>query len=144
MMTAAQQMADAAHTADWFVHGAFRPEGFDTDFKAQAVNGCTSLTAARAWLEIDGRGKGSHRCQERRRPDGAVAARPIMGGAPRMAIFSAITDHTAHDRGALPVYARVKGVVPPMPIWICSRPSHHCERHRSRSCASLRVIAGDR
>jgi uncharacterized damage-inducible protein DinB len=43
-------------------------------------------------------------------PEGA-----IMGGAPRMAIFSGITDHTAHHRGALTVYARLKGVVPPMP-----------------------------
>ena len=40
---------------------------------------------------------------------------PIMGGVPRMAIFSAITDHTAHHRGALTVYARISGVVPPMP-----------------------------
>jgi uncharacterized damage-inducible protein DinB len=40
---------------------------------------------------------------------------PIMGGVPRMAIFGAITDHTAHHRGALTVYARVSGIVPPMP-----------------------------
>ena len=40
---------------------------------------------------------------------------PIMGGLPRMAIFGAITDHTAHHRGALTVYARLQGVVPPMP-----------------------------
>ena len=44
-----------------------------------------------------------------------IAAGPIMGGAPRMAIISAITDHTAHHRGALTVYARVSGLVPPMP-----------------------------
>ena len=44
-----------------------------------------------------------------------IADGPIMGGAPRMAIISAITDHTAHHRGALTVYARVSGLVPPMP-----------------------------
>ncbi len=44
-----------------------------------------------------------------------IADRPIMGGAPRMAIISAITDHTAHHRGALTIYARVSGLVPPMP-----------------------------
>jgi uncharacterized damage-inducible protein DinB len=38
-----------------------------------------------------------------------------MGGVPRMAIFGAITDHTAHHRGALTVYARLAGAVPPMP-----------------------------
>jgi uncharacterized damage-inducible protein DinB len=40
---------------------------------------------------------------------------PIMGGVPRIAIFGAIVDHTAHHRGALTVYARLQGVVPPMP-----------------------------
>ena len=39
----------------------------------------------------------------------------IMGGAPRLAIFGAINDHTAHHRGALTVYARLNGIVPPMP-----------------------------
>ena len=39
----------------------------------------------------------------------------IMGGAPRMAVISAITDHTAHHRGALTVYARMNTIVPPMP-----------------------------
>jgi uncharacterized damage-inducible protein DinB len=38
-----------------------------------------------------------------------------MGGLSRMAIFSAITDHTAHHRGALTVYARLNKLVPPMP-----------------------------
>jgi uncharacterized damage-inducible protein DinB len=118
MMTAAQQMAHAAHSIDWFIEGAFRPEGFDTNFEAHAtaVHACTSISAARAWFE-----KAMADARE------AIAAKtdadllvplppgPIMGGAPRMAIFSAITDHTAHHRGALTVYARVKGVVPPMP-----------------------------
>ncbi len=39
----------------------------------------------------------------------------IMGGAPRAAIVAAITDHTAHHRGALAVYARLVGKVPAMP-----------------------------
>jgi len=34
---------------------------------------------------------------------------------PRMAMIGAITDHTAHHRGALTVYARLNQVVPPMP-----------------------------
>jgi len=40
---------------------------------------------------------------------------PVLGGAPRIAIVSGITDHTAHHRGALTVYARLSGKVPPMP-----------------------------
>ena len=44
-----------------------------------------------------------------------LPAGPIMGGMPRMAILGAITDHTAHHRGALSVYTRLNGVVPPIP-----------------------------
>ncbi len=45
----------------------------------------------------------------------AAAPRGCRVRVPRFAIFSAITDHTAHHRGALTVYARLKGIVPPMP-----------------------------
>ena len=53
MMTAAQQVAHAAHTIEWFVQGAFRPEGFDLNWEEQAklIQACTSLTQARAWFE---------------------------------------------------------------------------------------------
>ena len=118
MMTAAQQVAHAAQTVDWFMEGAFRPEGFDTNFEAHAaaVNSCTSLAAARAWFEkaIDG-AKALVATKSDAELMTELPAGQIMGGAPRMAIFSAITDHTAHHRGALTVYARLQGVVPPMP-----------------------------
>ena len=44
-----------------------------------------------------------------------IAPGPIMGGVPRVAIFEALADHTAHHRGALTVYARLLNLVPPMP-----------------------------
>jgi uncharacterized damage-inducible protein DinB len=44
-----------------------------------------------------------------------IADKRIMEGAPRCAIVSALTDHTAHHRGALSVYARLIGKEPPMP-----------------------------
>ena len=109
MMTAAQQMAHAAHTVDWFLEGAFRPEGFDTNFEAHAaaVNACTSLSAARAWFEKAMAAAkeviGTKSDADLMMP---LPSGPIMGGAPRMAIFSAITDHTAHHRG------RVDGLRP--------------------------------
>lgn len=118
MMTAAQQVAHAAHTIEWFTQGAFRPEGFDTDFEAHAkdVQACTSLTAARAWFD---RAIASAKATVGSKTDADLLAPlppgPIMGGAPRIAIISGITDHTAHHRGALTVYARLNGVVPPMP-----------------------------
>jgi uncharacterized damage-inducible protein DinB len=38
-----------------------------------------------------------------------------MGGVPRWSVVSAISDHTAHHRGALTVYSRLLGKVPVMP-----------------------------
>lgn len=118
MMTAAQQVAHAAHTIDWFIEGAFRPEGFDMDWEAQAkVNqSYASIEKARASFE---RAIASATARVTGLSDADLLAPlpegPIMGGLPRIAIFGAITDHTAHHRGALTVYARLNGVVPPMP-----------------------------
>jgi hypothetical protein len=118
MMTAAQQVAHAAHTIEWFVEGAFRPEGFDTNWEehAKIVGSCTSMARARAWFDkavADAAAKiGALSDADLLAP---LADGPIMGGLPRMAIFGAITDHTAHHRGALTVYTRLNGIVPPMP-----------------------------
>jgi uncharacterized damage-inducible protein DinB len=118
MMTAAQQVAHVAQTIDWFMTGAFRPEGFDVDFEAQAkaLEGCTSLAMARGWFE---KAVADAKSALAGRSDADLLAPlppgPIMGGAPRFAILSAITDHTAHHRGVLTVYARLNGIVPPMP-----------------------------
>lgn len=118
MMTTAQQVAHVAQTIDWFVEGAFRPEGFGQDWEqyASTIAACDSLQKARAWFEqavAAARAKVAPLSDAELvvpLPEGA-----IMGGAPRFAVFSAITDHTAHHRGALTVYARLNGIVPPMP-----------------------------
>ena len=118
MFTVAGQMAHAAQTIEWFLRGAFSPDGFDMDFErmdgeARAV---TSLTAARAWVD--------RACAEAAKTieahsdadwNATLPQGPIMGGLPRQAIFGAMTDHTAHHRGALTVYARLLGKVPAMP-----------------------------
>ena len=116
--TVAQHVAHVAQTIDWFVEGAFRPEGFDLDFAAHqtAVRQCASLQDALAWLTraVDHAGEvlGGKTNDEMLAPlpDG-----PIMGGQPRAAIVAAISEHTAHHRGALAVYARLLGHAPPMP-----------------------------
>ena len=118
VFTTAQQVAHVAQTIDWFIGGAFRAEGFDMDFAAHdsRVRAVTSLADARAWLakavENARQTIGSKSDEDwgQRLPDG-----PVMGGLPRAAIFSGITDHTAHHRGALTVYARLRGKTPPMP-----------------------------
>ena len=118
VMTSAQQIAHAAHTVGWFIEGGFRPEGFDLNFEehGKIVNAYTSVAAAKAWFdkEIEAAIKviSAKTDEELMAP---IAAGMIMGGAPRMAMFGAISDHTAHHRGALAVYARLIGKVPPMP-----------------------------
>jgi uncharacterized damage-inducible protein DinB len=118
MFTAAQQVAHAAQTVEWFLNGAFAAGGFDLDFEKldRDVRAVTSLAAAREWFDrgctaametID-----AHSDAEWMAP---LPEGPIMGGLPRIAIFGALTDHSAHHRGALTVYARMLGKVPPMP-----------------------------
>ena len=116
--TAAQQVAHAARTIDWFVEGAFRPEGFDMDFDRHVAESSRvrSLQAARAWLEAafararEAFGTKSDAELSQPLPEG-----PVMGGVPRWDVVSAIGDHTAHHRGALTVYSRLLGKVPAMP-----------------------------
>ena len=116
--TAASQVAHTAHTIDWFIDGAFNPNGFDMDFEGQErqIRAVTSLTVARAALT---RAIDQARAAVESRSDEEWAQPlppgPIMGGLPRVAIFGAITDHTAHHRGALTVYARLLGKTPPNP-----------------------------
>ncbi len=118
VFTAANQVAHAAQTIDWFIDGAFNANGFDMDFEGheRQVRAVTSLTEARAAMKraID-QAKAvveSRSDEEWAQP---LPPGPIMGGLPRSAIFGAITDHTAHHRGALTVYARLAGKTPPMP-----------------------------
>ncbi len=118
MFTAAQQVAHVAQTIEWFFEGAFRPSGFSMEWEAmdRQVRAVQSLAEARRWLErafAAGRAAiAAHTAAEWEAP---LPPGPVMGGMPRFAILGAIRDHTAHHRGALTVYARLRGKVPPMP-----------------------------
>ena len=118
MMTVAQQVAHAAQTIDWFIEGASRPEGFDLDFHqhALALEKITSLAAARQLLETAYanaiRYLRSHSAEDLARP---LPPGPVMGGLPISDIVWAMVEHTAHHRGALTLYSRQLGKVPPMP-----------------------------
>lgn len=118
MMNAAQQVAHTAQTLDWFIDGASRPEGFDLDFAkhAQALEAVKSLEAARQMLET----AYARAIQFLRESSPEELARPlppgpVMGGQPMSDIVWAMVEHTAHHRGALTVYSRLRGKVPPMP-----------------------------
>jgi len=118
MMTVAQQVAHTAFTLDWFIDGATRPEGFDLNFEehTRVVRAVTSLEAARRWLAkayaraIDF--LGSRTPEELEQP---LPAGPVMSGQPIRAIVLGMVEHTAHHRGALTIYSRLLGKVPPMP-----------------------------
>lgn len=118
MFTAAQQVAHVAQTIEWFIQGAFAAGGFNMDFERldKEVRAVTSLGAARKWMEraCAAANKAAEVHTEAEWAE-LLPENPIMGGVPRYAILSAITDHTAHHRGALTVYSRLLGKVPPMP-----------------------------
>jgi uncharacterized damage-inducible protein DinB len=117
MYTVAGQVVHTANSVDWFMAGGFGA-GWDQNYDEHiaTAKSVTSLAEARLMLA--------------RAFDNAVAtissATPetlqepipndtIMNGAPRAAVINGITDHTAHHRGSLAVYARLLGKVPPMP-----------------------------
>ena len=116
--TAANQIAHVAQTIDWFVEGAFDPQGFNMDFEAhdKEVRAVTSIDEARVWFkraienavkQLEGKSE-----EEWGQP---LPHGPVMGGQPRSSVFWAIVDHTAHHRGALAMYARSLGRTPPIP-----------------------------
>jgi len=118
MMTVAQHVAHAAQTIEWFLDGATHPKGFDLNFEehARGLAEVRSLKEARHRLDnafaraVDFlRGKTP---DELARP---LPPGPIMGERPVFEIIGAMAEHTAHHRGALTVYTRLLGKVPPMP-----------------------------
>jgi uncharacterized damage-inducible protein DinB len=118
MMTVAQHVAHTAQTLDWFIEGASRPEGFDLDFEkhAKALEGAASLAAARRMLE-SAYANAIHFLRSRSPEDlaGPLPPGPVMGGQPISDIVWAMVEHAAHHRGALTVYSRELGKLPPMP-----------------------------
>ena len=119
--TAAQLIAHIGLSATWFVEGAFG-SGFVMTESAMAdeFKGITSLKEARAIctknyniaIELIA----SKTMEELLEP---LPEGPVMAGLPKLAIVEGIIEHTAHHRGALSVYTRLCGKVPPMPYIDC-------------------------
>jgi uncharacterized damage-inducible protein DinB len=118
MFTAAQHVAHVAQTIEWFIQGAFAAGGFDMNFERldKEVRKATSLNAARKWMEraCAAANKAAESHTEAEWAE-LLPENPILGAVPRHIILGAMTDHTAHHRGALTVYSRLLGKVPPMP-----------------------------
>ncbi len=118
MYTVASHVAHTGLSVDWFIEGMFDPKGFDMNFEAhiQKASNCKSLTEARNWCSKAFANAietiGSKTDEELQQP---LPKETIMGGAPRLAVIGALSDHTAHHRGSLCVYTRLLDKVPPMP-----------------------------
>ncbi len=116
--TAAQQIAHVAQTVEWFFEGAFRPEGFSTDWEkmAQEILAVQKVSDARAWLDrAFSAALAMTEAHSQEDWNAKLPPGPILGDLPRFVIIGSIMDHTAHHRGALTVYSRLCGLVPPMP-----------------------------
>jgi uncharacterized damage-inducible protein DinB len=75
-----------------------------------------SLSSARAWFEKSVAGAiGILAAQNDAELMAPLPPGPILGGMPRIGIVREIVDHTAHHRGVLTAYARMKDIVPPDP-----------------------------
>lgn len=117
IFTVSVLMGHIGLTVDWFMEGAFG-EGFDMDFESHDVKAqdFTSLEAARKQCDKSYQAAidliASKSMEELLEP---WPANPIMGTHPKMAAVFGIIEHTAHHRGALGVYTRLRGKVPPLP-----------------------------
>ena len=117
-LSTAEQIAHVGQTVDWFLDGVKNGGEFDMDFEnhMKDVKNTKTIADARAWVDrayaaaIEYIENTSEEELSLPLPPG-----PVMGGAPRHAIVSGIVDHTAHHRGALTVYARLKGLTPSIP-----------------------------
>ncbi len=117
MYTVAQHIGHAAETIDWFMEGAFG-KGFDMNFdnyEEKMKEKYNSFGDSLKLLnEATARG-----IETIKNVSDAELMAPITGeimkGAPKLSVVGAITDHTAHHRGALAVYARLLDRTPIMP-----------------------------
>lgn len=118
MMTVAQHVWHVAATIEWFVDGASRPEGFDLDFEAalKELAEVRSLRAARHKLDTAfARAVDFLRALDPEELARPLPEGPVLGGRGVYEIVNGMVEHTAHHRGALAVYSRLLGKVPPVP-----------------------------
>lgn len=118
MRTIAQMICHTWRTIKWFSDAVFTDNGFSMDFEGderetqKATSVKQELASLKAEFERSIELWGGLPDEELMTllPDN-----PIIGPVPKVTIVSSCIDHTAHHRGALSVYIRLLGKVPPMP-----------------------------
>lgn len=118
MLTTAQQIAHVAQTFDWFMEGAFSPNGFDMNFEKHftQIGKIQTVSEARKWLDESYESaisKIENSTEEELNLP--IVDNPVMGGCPRNSAIGGIEEHTSHHRGSLAVYSRLLGKEPKMP-----------------------------
>lgn len=117
MMSVAQQIHHIAFTVKWFREGAFGA-GFNMDFEALEAENRKELSLEDALAEVareyDELAAFVEPMSEAELMQ-PLTPNPVFGEIPRVAVFSAQMDHTAHHRGSLAVYLRLLGITPKMP-----------------------------
>lgn len=116
MLTVKEHVAHVGHSLDWFLD-ALETGEYDMNFEQhmQEIRAPESLDAAFAWVDraFDRVAKylanSTAESLAEMQPENA-----IMNG-PKGSVFAALVEHTAHHRGALTVYSRLQGLVPPLP-----------------------------
>jgi hypothetical protein len=115
--TAAFQIAHVAQTIDWFREGGYEGN-WRMDFEAMngEIASVTSLTKAKAMLAAawDRLRAATEALTEVQLLE-TLPDNPILPGRARFHVVSGLVDHCAHHRGALALYTRLLGKVPPMP-----------------------------
>ena len=111
-------------TINWFIQGAFRPDGFAMDFPAneQKIRAVTSLAEAKDWIRRaieNARQAIENKSQEEWAPP--VPPGPVMGGLPRLQYLR------RHHRPHCPASGRLDGL---------------CSRARQDASQSVRTLGG--
>ena len=115
--TVAQQMRHTAMTVGWFADAVFG-EGFKQNWEEQMefIGKASSLEEEKAYFDKEvEKACTAFGALTEEQLDAPIPDNPMMGPAPKRAIVGAISDHTAHHRGALATYARIMGKEPRMP-----------------------------
>lgn len=119
MISAAAQLAHIALTVDWFLDAAFRKREWDFNFEQHMTDACGYKTLkdarARVTKAFSDARKTVEGLSEEQLNELFPADDFAFANTPRACIFPAIMEHTAHHRGALSVYMRLRGKVPKLP-----------------------------
>lgn len=118
MYTVAEQVGHSAAMIDWFLRGAIGGGDPARDYlgQDQLVRSTITLVEAKAWLaDAFDRARDFFSKQDAGSLSRPIVDCPLLEGHPLACMVVRISEHCAHHRGALGIYARMLGKAPPVP-----------------------------